>query len=62
MRKTVLVLTVLLAAAALPGIGARALFNQFLPYFQGHAGYSFSHETDGDNIHAVNVGVYAGLW
>jgi hypothetical protein len=43
-------------------LGARALFNQFLPYFQGHVGYQFRHETDGDNIHAVNVGVYAGLW
>lgn len=44
------------------GLQGRALFNQFLPYFQGQIGYSFSHETDGDNIHALNIGIYAGLW
>lgn len=43
-------------------LGGRVLFNQFLPNFQAHAGYRFAYETDGDFIHAVNIGVYAGLW
>jgi len=43
-------------------VGARALFNQFLPYFQGQIGYSFRGEGDGDLIHSLNIGIYAGLW